>query len=125
MTGGSPEVAGEMTGPVQEESPLSPEAMTERMASLDAVIALMKPALQADGGDLELVSANVLTGVVEVLLKGACGSCSISSSTLQDGVARVLKGRLPWVTEVKGEVDESLSYAESSSLGRGAWRPKA
>jgi Fe-S cluster biogenesis protein NfuA len=43
-----------------------------RLAELQALIDLMRPAVQADGGDLVLVSADVETGVVEVQLQGAC-----------------------------------------------------
>jgi hypothetical protein len=44
--------------------------------------------------------------------------------TLRSGVERMLKERLVWVREVRGEVDESLDYTESASLGRGAYVPK-
>jgi len=94
-----------------------------RLAELQALIDLMRPAVQADGGDLVLVSADVETGVVEVQLQGACSSCAISGATLQGGVERILKGRLPWVTEVIGGVDESLDPFESASLGRGGYVP--
>jgi Fe-S cluster biogenesis protein NfuA len=94
-----------------------------RLAELQALIDVMRPAVQADGGDLVLVSADVETGVVEVQLQGACSSCAISGATLQGGVERILKGRLPWVTEVIGGVDESLDPFESASLGRGGYVP--
>ncbi|HEY8081128.1 MAG TPA: NifU family protein, partial [Acidimicrobiales bacterium] len=78
-----------------------------RLSALTELIELMRPAVQQDGGDLVLVSADVETGVVEVQLQGACSSCAISSSTLEGGVERILTGRLDWVTEVRGGVDES------------------
>ena len=84
----------------------------------------MRPAVQADGGDLELVGFDVETGEVEVELRGACSSCAISSATLQGGVERILKGRLDWVTEVRGGVDETTDLAVSVSLGRGGYVPK-
>ena len=87
------------------------------------IIELMRPAVQADGGDLTLVRADVETGVVEVQLQGACSSCAISASTLQGGVERILRDRLPWVTEVIGGVDESIDPYESSALGRGGYVP--
>ena len=59
----------------------------ERLSQLNGLIELMRPAVQADGGDLALVAADVATGVVEVQLQGACSSCAISSSTLQGGVS--------------------------------------
>ena len=79
---------------------LTDEERGARLAALNSIIELMRPAVQADGGDLALISADVVTGVVEVQLQGACSSCAISSSTLQGGVERILHDRLDWVTEV-------------------------
>ncbi len=95
----------------------------ERLAQLNSLIELMRPAVQADGGDLALLFADVATGVVEVQLQGACSSCAVSSSTLQGGVDRILHDRLPWVTEVRGGVDESVDPFESESMGRGGYVP--
>ncbi|HXX91281.1 MAG TPA: NifU family protein [Acidimicrobiales bacterium] len=103
---------------------ISEEDRTKREEDLRALLDLMRPAVQADGGDLELVSFDVETGVVEVQLRGACSSCAISSTTLQGGVERILKGRLDWVTEVRGGVDESLDPFESAAMGQGAYVPK-
>ena len=61
----------------------------------------IRPALQADGGDIELVSVNEETGVVEVKLVGACAGCPMSQMTLQMGVERVLKNKVPGVTKVE------------------------
>ena len=83
----------------------------------------MRPAVQADGGDLVLVRADVDAGVVEVQLQGACSSCAVSSATLSGGVERILRERLSWVTEVVGGLDDSLSMDESSSLGSGGYVP--
>ena len=94
-----------------------------RLAALNSIIELMRPAVQADGGDLALISADVVTGVVEVQLQGACSSCAISSSTLQGGVERILRDRLEWVTEVVGGVDASVDPFESESMGRGGYVP--
>jgi Fe-S cluster biogenesis protein NfuA len=94
------------------------------MGELRALIELMRPAVQSDGGDLMLVSADVETGVVEVQLQGACSSCAISSSTLQGGVDRILRDRLDWVTEVVGGLDESMDPFESASLGTGGYVPR-
>jgi Fe-S cluster biogenesis protein NfuA len=85
---------------------------------------LMRPSVQADGGDLVLIRADVETGVVEVQLQGACSSCAISTDTIQGGVTRILKDRLPWVTEVFGDVDESMDPEESSLLGTGGYVPR-
>jgi Fe-S cluster biogenesis protein NfuA len=104
--------------------PLDDEARARRLADLRSLIDLMRPAVQADGGDLVLVRADVEAGTVEVQLQGACSSCAISSSTLQGGVERILKGRLPWVQVVEGGVDESVDPLESATLGRGAYVPR-
>ncbi len=84
----------------------------------------MRPAVQADGGDLVLVRADVDAGVVEVQLQGACSSCAISSTTLQGGVERILKDRLSWVTEVIGGVDDSIDVESSVALGTGGYVPR-
>jgi Fe-S cluster biogenesis protein NfuA len=103
--------------------PLSDEERGDRLSQLNGLIELMRPAVQADGGDLALLSADVATGVVEVQLQGACSSCAVSASTLQGGVERILHDRLPWVTEVRGGVDESVDPFESESMGRGGYVP--
>jgi Fe-S cluster biogenesis protein NfuA len=102
---------------------LTDEERAERLSQLNGLIELMRPAVQADGGDLALLSADVATGVVEVQLQGACSSCAVSASTLQGGVERILHDRLPWVTEVSGGVDESVDPFESESMGRGGYVP--
>lgn len=84
----------------------------------------MRPAVQADGGDLVLIRADVEEGVVEVQLQGACSSCAISSDTLQGGVTRILKDRLDWVTEVIGGVDDSMDFDESVAKGTGGYVPR-
>jgi len=95
-----------------------------RRKALDDLLELMRPAVQADGGDLAVVAVDYDTGVVEVQLQGACGSCAISAVTLQGGVERLLKERLAWVTEVKGGVDDSMDPFESASMGRGGYVPR-
>ncbi|HXY28964.1 MAG TPA: NifU family protein [Acidimicrobiales bacterium] len=105
-------------------SELSDAARAERLEELQALMDLMRPAVQADGGDLVLVRADVETGVVEVELRGACSSCAVSSATLSGGVERILRERLPWVTEVIGGLDDSLSFDESAALGAGGYIPR-
>ena len=102
---------------------LSDDARTERMKALQSVIELIRPVVQQDGGDLALTSVDVETGIVEVRLQGSCSSCAVSSTTLQAGVNRILKDRLPWVTEVIGGVEE-MDEDESRSMGRGGYVPK-
>jgi Fe-S cluster biogenesis protein NfuA len=59
----------------------------------------VRPMLQRDGGDIELVSVDE-SGVVKVRLKGACGSCPMSTMTLKMGVEKYLKEHIPEVKEV-------------------------
>jgi Fe-S cluster biogenesis protein NfuA len=59
----------------------------------------VRPSLQADGGDIEFVSA-ADTGKVTVRLTGACGSCPMAVMTLKQGVEAHLKRTVPGVTEV-------------------------
>lgn len=100
------------------------DVKAERLAALENLLGLMRPAVQADGGDLVLVSADVVHGRVEVMLQGSCSSCAISSTTLQAGVERILRDRLDWVSEVLGSVDESLSLDDSMAMGQGGYVPK-
>jgi Fe-S cluster biogenesis protein NfuA len=58
----------------------------------------VRPALQADGGDVELVE--VEDGVVKVRLTGACGGCPMSQMTLKMGIERHLKNEIPEIKEV-------------------------
>jgi Fe-S cluster biogenesis protein NfuA len=64
------------------------------------VLNLVRPALQADGGDVELVDVTD-DGIVSVRLTGACGSCPMSTMTLKMGIERTLMDKLPeFVKEV-------------------------
>jgi len=105
-------------------SELTDEERRRRSDDLNELIELMRPAVQSDGGDLELVAFDLDAGTVEVQLQGACSSCAISSSTLQGGVERILKSRLDWVTEVRGGVDESADPFESAAMGQGGYVPQ-
>ena len=63
-----------------------------------SVIDSIRPMLQADGGDVELI--DVQDGVVKVRLKGACSGCPMSQMTLKNGIERFLKEKLPEVKSV-------------------------
>jgi Fe-S cluster biogenesis protein NfuA len=104
--------------------PIDDAERDRRKEALDDLLELMRPAVQADGGDLAVVDVDYDAGVVEVQLQGACGSCAISAVTLQGGVERLLKERLSWITEVRGGVDESVDPFESAALGRGGYIPR-
>ena len=104
--------------------PIDDAERDRRREALDDLVELMRPAVQADGGDIAIVEVDYDSGVVDVQLQGACGSCAISAVTLQGGVERLLKERLAWVTEVRGGVDESVDPFESASMGRGGYVPR-
>lgn len=70
--------------------------MKERVVE---VLDLIRPALQADGGDVELVEVTD-EGVVSVKLTGACGSCPMSTMTLKMGIEKNLMEQIPEVKEV-------------------------
>ena len=59
----------------------------------------IRPSLQADGGDVELV--DVVDGVVKVRLKGACSGCPMSMMTLKNGIENYLKERIPEIKSVE------------------------
>ena len=63
------------------------------------VLETIRPALQADGGNVELVEVSE-DGVVKVRLVGACGHCPMSTMTLKMGIERTLKEKVPGVKEV-------------------------
>ncbi len=65
---------------------------------VEATLSRVRPTLQADGGDVELVE--VSDGVVKVRLTGACAGCPMSTMTLRMGIERVLKEQIPEVREV-------------------------
>lgn len=64
-----------------------------------AMVDEMRPALQMDGGDMELVEITD-DGIVKVQLQGACGSCFMSTITLKQGIEATLKKHFPEVKEV-------------------------
>jgi len=65
---------------------------------VEEALAKIRPALQADGGDVELVDVN--EGVVSVRLTGACDGCPMAAMTLKAGIERILRGEIPEVKEV-------------------------
>jgi Fe-S cluster biogenesis protein NfuA len=71
--------------------------MKERV---EQALSKVRPALQADGGDVELVEVGA-DGVVKVRLSGACGGCPMSQLTLKMGIERILKKEVPEVKSVE------------------------
>ena len=67
---------------------------------LKVVLDAVRPSLQADGGDCELVGV-VEKGVVSLELTGACAGCSLSDVTISQGIERVVKKHVPGVTAVR------------------------
>ncbi|MRR07172.1 MAG: NifU family protein [Deltaproteobacteria bacterium] len=63
------------------------------------VLEMIRPALQADGGDVEFVELTE-DGIVKVKLVGACGHCPMSTVTLKNGIEKTLKEKVPGVKEV-------------------------
>ncbi len=66
---------------------------------IQAVLGESRPALQADGGDVEFIDYN--EGVVTVRMQGACGSCPMSVMTLKQGIEARMKERIPEVVSVE------------------------
>jgi Fe-S cluster biogenesis protein NfuA len=66
-----------------------------------AVLNKLRPSLQADGGDVELVDFNEKTGVASVRLVGMCAHCPMSQITLKQGIEAEIKKEVPEVKEVK------------------------
>lgn len=72
----------------------------QELSAVGAVIEYMRPALMADGGDIELVDVHD-DGTVEVRFAGACVGCPISMMTLKVGVERVMRDRVVGVAKVE------------------------
>ncbi|MDK2836250.1 MAG: hypothetical protein PWP21_1027 [Thermosediminibacterales bacterium] len=60
----------------------------------------VRPGLQADGGDVELVDVDESAGIVKVKLTGACGGCPFATLTLTQGIEKTLKNEVPEVKKV-------------------------
>jgi len=67
---------------------------------VEETIEAIRPALQADGGDIFLRDVDEDSGVVSVTLVGACGTCPVSTDTLKAGIERIMRDRVDGVTEV-------------------------
>ncbi len=68
---------------------------------IEEVLESIRPALKADGGDVEFLRFHEERGVVELRLLGACEDCPISMMTLKQGIERRLKSGIPGITEVR------------------------
>lgn len=81
------------------QTPAATEAVVIDKAKVQEVLNMLRPYLQADGGDVELIDVTN-EGVVQVRLQGACGTCPSSTYTLKMGIEEQLKQYVPGVTEV-------------------------
>lgn len=79
---------------------------------VEKIIAAIRPAIQADEGDIELIDVDEETGVITVELKGACVTCPASTQTLKAGIERIMKDRVEGISEVI-EIN-SLGMSESA-----------
>lgn len=75
---------------------------------VEETIEVIRPALQADGGDIILRDVDENTGIITVTLIGACGTCPASGQTLKAGIERIMRDRIDGVTEVINLVPDEL-----------------
>ena len=80
-------------------APAAQQPVTNIRDRVQGVINLIRPAVQADGGDIELVDVSP-NGEVSIRFHGACHGCPSAPMTLQDGIARQLREKVPEVTRV-------------------------
>lgn len=100
--------ATESAGAAAESSGQFHEAVAQ-------VVKIIRPAVQADQGDIFLRHTDEKTGVVSVELVGACVTCPASTQTLKQGLERILKQRVEGVTEVR-HVGEELMGADEGTV---------
>ena len=91
------------------------EPQIER-SKVEEVIEIIRPAIQADGGDIVLCAVDDDTGVVTVELQGACVSCPASTVTMKAGIERIMKDRVPGVTAVVQPDEDELELGTAVSL---------
>jgi Fe-S cluster biogenesis protein NfuA len=83
--------------------------VSEMRDKVEATIRVIRPALQADGGDIILHDVHEDTGLVEVELIGACVGCPASTTTLKVGVERIMRDRVDGVTRVINIAEKALA----------------
>ncbi|MEZ5269172.1 MAG: NifU family protein [Microthrixaceae bacterium] len=103
-----------------EDSPTAHEPSAEapviERAAVEKVVEIIRPAIQADGGDIELIEIDDASGVVTVQLQGACVSCPASTVTMKAGIERIMKDRVPGVTSVVQPDDGEVELGTAVSL---------
>ena len=90
--------------------------MSELETKVKNVIEQIRPYLQADGGDITLLDVDEAAGIVTVELSGACVSCPASTVTLKAGIERIMKDRVPGVTEVRQPGEDLVETGTTVSL---------
>lgn len=78
---------------------MTEETKNDLFERVNAVIEMVRPNLQADGGDVELV--DVVDNIAQVRLQGACSGCPMAAMTLQMGIERVVKSQVPEIQGVE------------------------
>ena len=93
----------------------SDQPVVDLLQRIEEVVDIIRPAIQADDGDIVLHGVDEATGEVTVELVGACVSCPASDQTLKAGIERIMKDRVPGVTAVLnvGETVEDPGTAVS------------
>lgn len=76
-------------------------SLSESLERIEAVLASVRPAVRADGGDVELVSFDSESGLVRVRMVGACYACPMSMATLRAGIEQRLRMSVPEVRSVE------------------------
>jgi Fe-S cluster biogenesis protein NfuA len=84
---------------------LTEQTSVDLRKRVDEVLSTIRPNLQADGGDVELINVTD-EGVVQVRLQGACHGCPMAAMTLQMGIEKILKSEIPEVQGVENIPDE-------------------
>ncbi|MBU6201945.1 MAG: NifU family protein [Acidobacteria bacterium] len=96
------------------------EEIERRKHDLADLMGIVAAEVAKDGGTASLGRVAYAEGTVEVVLSGACGSCTLTGATLEDGIKRVLTQRLDWVRRVDGIVED-----DPDATGTGGWTPRA
>lgn len=93
-------------------APPSTEDVPIDLDKLNEALEYIRPAVQADGGDLVLLGAE--DGKVSLQMVGACGGCPLSMMTLKAGIERILKDRVPGVKQVIASADAPGTLEEAT-----------
>lgn len=97
--------------PVTIASPPADDVVIDH-EKLDEALNYIRPAVQADGGDIVLLGAD--DGIVSIQMVGACGGCPLSMMTLKAGIERILKDRVPGVRQVHASADAPGTLEEAT-----------